>query len=215
LRHCRRGRPRCTYARGGAAITPESRAEFRPSASSWSLSTGMKPINRGDIHLTGPNASDPLKIKANYLADPGDLKDLMVGIGQAREISNMTAFRPYAKREVAPGNLNKTDLERFIRNGLVTFWHQSGTAKMGHDALSVGRGRKAQSVWLGWSPGGGRLRDASRNDGEHHGALRGCWRSGRGHPAKGTTHELVRSSPYPRRERTLRCHFSGSIDLLH
>jgi choline dehydrogenase-like flavoprotein len=45
------------------------------------------------------------------------------------------------KREVAPGNLNEADLERFIRNGLVTFWHQCGTAKMGRDSVSVADGR--------------------------------------------------------------------------
>ena len=124
-----------TYARGGAAASPENQAQFRPPASSWSLSTGMRPISRGDIHLTGANASDPLTIEANYLADSRDLKDLMIGIGRAREIGNAATLQSYAKREVAPGNLNEADLERFIRNGLVTFWHQSGTAKMGRDAM--------------------------------------------------------------------------------
>ncbi len=105
------------------------------------LSTGMRPMSRGAIRLTDPNPSDPLKIQANYLADPQDLKDLMIGIGQAREIGNAAALQPYAKREAAPRNLNNADLERFIRNGLTTFWHQSGTAKMGRDALSVVDGR--------------------------------------------------------------------------
>lgn len=126
-----------TYARGRAAASPENQAQFRPPASSWSLSTGMRPASRGGIHLTGPNASDPLKIQANYLADSRDLKDMMIGIGKAREIGNAAALQSYTKREVAPGNLNEADLERFIRNGLVTFWHQSGTAKMGRDSMSV------------------------------------------------------------------------------
>ena len=126
-----------TYARAGAAITPENRAEFNPPASSWSLFTGMRPLSRGAIHLTGPNASDPLQILANYLVDSRDLKDLMIGIEQVREIGNAAALQSYAKREVAPGNLNEADLERFIRNGLVTFWHQCCTAKMGRDAMSV------------------------------------------------------------------------------
>jgi len=33
------------------------------------------------------------------------------------------------------------ELENFFRNGLGTFWHQSGTAKMGQDAMSVVDGR--------------------------------------------------------------------------
>ena len=75
LGHC----PNGPYARGGSAATPENLAEFRPAASSWSLSTGMKPISRGSIHLTRPNAFDPPKIEANDLADPRDLKDLTIG----------------------------------------------------------------------------------------------------------------------------------------
>jgi choline dehydrogenase len=86
-------------------------------------------------------ADNPVRIEAGYLADSSDLKPLMLGIERAREIGNAAAFRPYAKREVAPGNLNKADLERFIRNGLLTFWHQCGTAKMGRDAMSVVDGR--------------------------------------------------------------------------
>jgi choline dehydrogenase len=130
-----------TYARPGAAITPENQAIFAPATSAWSLSTGMRPVSRGTIHLTGLNSSDPVRIEANYLADSSDLKHLRLGIERAREIGNAAAFRPYATREVAPGTLNETDLERFIRNGLVTFWHQCCTAKMGRDALSVVDGR--------------------------------------------------------------------------
>ena len=58
-----------------------------------------------------------------------------------REIGNSKALRPFTGREIAPGPLNMTDLERFFRDGLSTFWHQSGTAKMGRDTLSVVDGR--------------------------------------------------------------------------
>ena len=61
----------------------------------------------------------------------------MIGIAQAREIGNAAALRSYASGEVAPGKLDRVSLEQFIRNGLVTFWHQCGTAKMGRDGMSV------------------------------------------------------------------------------
>ena len=125
------------YARGGASITPENQSRFRSSGSSWSLSVGMRPASRGAIRLTGPNASDPLDIQANYLADPSDLENLMIGVAQAREIGNAVPLRSYASGEVAPGKLDRVELEQFIRNGLVTFWHQCGTAKMGRDGMSV------------------------------------------------------------------------------
>lgn len=125
------------YARGGASTTPENQTRFRSSGSSWSLSLGMRPASRGAIRLTGPNASDPLDIEANYLADPSDLENLMIGIAQAREIGNAAPLRSYANGEVAPGKLDRVELEQFTRNGLVTFWHQCGTAKMGRDGMSV------------------------------------------------------------------------------
>jgi choline dehydrogenase len=36
-----------------------------------------------------------------------------------------------------PGNLKGKDLELFIRDAAVTYWHEAGTAKMGYDATSV------------------------------------------------------------------------------
>jgi choline dehydrogenase len=81
--------------------------------------------------------SDPARIDANYLGDPQDLKDLVTGVNTAREIGNSAAMLPFTGREIAPGPLNPEDLERFFRDGLGTFWHQSGTARMGRDAMSV------------------------------------------------------------------------------
>jgi len=42
---------------------------------------------------------------------------------------------------VAPGSISVQELEQFFRNGLGTHWHQSGTAKMGRDAMSVVDGK--------------------------------------------------------------------------
>jgi len=129
------------YASGRPSITPENQARFPSSESAWSLLVGMRPASRGAIHLTGPNASDPLDIQANYLGDVRDLEQWAIGVAQARAIGNAAALRSYAKREVAPGKLDRGELNQFIRNGLVTFWHQCGTARMGRDKTSVVDGR--------------------------------------------------------------------------
>src|SRR5262249_50307594 len=76
-----------------------------------------------------------------YLGDPHDLKDLADGLDVAREIGNSTALRPYTVREITPAFRKSAELECFFRNGLSTFWHQCGTAKMGRDAASVVDGR--------------------------------------------------------------------------
>jgi len=97
----------------------------------------MRPNSRGVIHLTGSDPADPVSIDPNYLNDPQDLKDLIAGLSLAREIGNSLALRPFTGPEVAPGPLSVAELEQFFRNGLGTHWHQSGTAKMGRDAMSV------------------------------------------------------------------------------
>ena len=125
------------YARQGPEATPENAARFTPPAASWSLVVGMRPHSRGAIHLTGADPTAPVRIDANYLSDPQDLKDLSAGLRMAREIGHAAALRPFTVREITPGSLNAAELERFFRDGLGTFWHQCGTAKMGCDAMSV------------------------------------------------------------------------------
>jgi len=125
------------YSHGGPDFTPENAARCKPPASCWSLSGGMRPNSRGIIHLTGSDPADPVSIHANYLGEPQDLKDLIAGLRMAREIGNSTVLRPFTGREVAPGPMSLAELEQFFRDGLGTHWHQSGTAKMGRDAMSV------------------------------------------------------------------------------
>ena len=125
------------YSHGGPDFTPENAVRFKPRAACWSLSVGMRPSSRGIIHLTGSDPADPVSIDPNYLDDPQDLIDLVAGLSMAREIGNCSALRPFTGREVAPGAMNVPELEQFFRDGLGTHWHQSGTAKMGRDAMSV------------------------------------------------------------------------------
>ena len=125
------------YSHGGPDFTPENAARFKPSAACWSLSAGMRPNSRGAIHLMGSDPADPVSIDANYLDDPQDLKDLFAGLSLAREIGNSAELRPFTGSEVAPGAISVPEVEQFFRDGLVTHWHQSGTAKMGRDSMSV------------------------------------------------------------------------------
>jgi len=118
--------------------SPENVARFGMPASGWALfGVVSQPKSRGRLRLTGPDPSAPLQIEANHLSDPEDLAVAMACVGLSREIGNSVALRPFVKREVMPGNLDKTSLERFVRNGVSTYWHVTSTAKMGRDAMSV------------------------------------------------------------------------------
>jgi len=55
----------------------------------------------------------------------------------AQELGSSPPLRSFTRREIAPGPVNALELERFFCDGLGTYWHQCGTAKMGRDAMLV------------------------------------------------------------------------------
>src|SRR5882757_4273488 len=118
--------------------TAETAARFNVPEFGWTLACGVvRPKSRGHICLTGPDPTDPVQIQANMLSHPDDLKAAIAAVQLCREIGNSAALRPFTKREAMPGNLKGAELEEFIRDAAATFWHQSGTARMGQDALAV------------------------------------------------------------------------------
>jgi choline dehydrogenase len=113
-------------------------ARYNAPAGSWAMvGSIVRPKSRGRIRLTGPNPLDPLQIEPHHLSHPDDLKAAIACVELCREIGNSAALRPFAKREVMPGSLKGAELENFIRDSVVTFWHQTCTAKMGRDSMSV------------------------------------------------------------------------------
>src|SRR5262249_32297681 len=88
------------YSHQGPDVTPEKAMRIKRPAASWSLSVGMQPRSRGTVRLTGPDPSDPVRVDANYLGDPQDLKDLMAGLSMIRAIGNSAALRPFTGREI-------------------------------------------------------------------------------------------------------------------
>jgi choline dehydrogenase len=116
----------------------ETAARFNPPASSWTLLAGVvQPKSRGQIRLTGPRPLDPLEIRDNLLSHPDDMAAAIACVELCREIGNSAALQPYTKREVMPGNLQGADLESFIRDAATTYSHETCTAKMGRDSMSV------------------------------------------------------------------------------
>jgi len=116
----------------------ETAARFNPPAASWTMyGSVVRPKSRGRIRLTGPNPHDAVQIEADMLSHPDDMKAAIACVELCREIGNSAPLRPYTKREVVPGNLKGAALEQFIRDEANTYHHQTCTAKMGRDSLSV------------------------------------------------------------------------------
>jgi choline dehydrogenase len=116
----------------------EMLGKYKVPAGSWTMFPGIvRPKSRGRIRLTGPNPMDAVQIETNMMSHPDDLKAAIASVQLCREIGNSAALRPLAKREVMPGNLKGDKFENFIRDSVVSYWHQTCTAKMGRDAMSV------------------------------------------------------------------------------
>ena len=119
-------------------ITAENAARFNLPAAGWTLLPGVvRPKSRGHIRLTGPNPTDAVEIHANMLSHPDDLAAAISAVELSREIGNSPQLRRFTKREAVPGPLKGVDLERFIRDAAWSYSHQTCTAKMGRDSMSV------------------------------------------------------------------------------
>ena len=110
----------------------------KPKKLIWGIrSAVLQPRRRGQLLLTGPQASDGMRIEPNLLADPMDMNAALTGINFCRELGNSPSRRAVVDRELEPGTLDDEGMEGYLRRTVQTFWHQSCTAKMGNDDMSV------------------------------------------------------------------------------
>jgi choline dehydrogenase len=99
----------------------------------------LRPESRGEIRLARTDPLTPPLIDPNYLASDYDLKILMAGIRQGREILAAKAFQSFLGDERIPGPdlTSDAELEDFIRAAAETEYHPVGTCKMGDDRMAV------------------------------------------------------------------------------
>jgi choline dehydrogenase len=97
----------------------------------------VRPESRGSVHIKSPDATVYPSIVPNYLADPVDKQAAIAGLDWARRIMNQPAISKYL---AAPGDpFGDTDDSKLAYAKLAgaTLYHAVGTAKMGHDPMSV------------------------------------------------------------------------------
>lgn len=113
--------------------------EYSPPKTSWALCSGLvAPKSRGEVRLRSAKAEDRPIVDARFLSHPDDVRALAYGIEVCREIGNSAAMKDFVTREVAPGKkLQGKAMEDFVRNGATTYFHQSGTCRMGNDSKAV------------------------------------------------------------------------------
>jgi len=119
-------------------LSLEDAAKLGLPAGGWTLlGNVVQPKSRGQIRLTGPDPDDPIQIETNLLWEQDDRKALLECAKLCRAIGNLDLLRPFLKQEILPGKLKRTTLEEYIRDAAMSFWHQTSTAKMGRDPMSV------------------------------------------------------------------------------
>lgn len=103
----------------------------------WTMFGGLAhPQSRGDVRLASSDPHTAPIVNPNMLSDPADVAAARACVNLCRDLGAAASFAPFVTREVIPGPGNPTD-NRFLRDAAVTYWHQSGTARMGRDDMAV------------------------------------------------------------------------------
>ncbi|MET0934673.1 MAG: GMC family oxidoreductase N-terminal domain-containing protein [Luteibacter sp.] len=107
-------------------------------AHGWTMFAGLAhPKSRGRVILSGPRATDVPIIEPNTLSHGDDVRGALENIRLVQDLGGRAAFKGLVKGEALPGKLDARSVEHYARNAAVTYWHQSCTAKMGRDEMSV------------------------------------------------------------------------------
>lgn len=107
-------------------------------AHGWTMFAGLAlPKSRGKVRLRDAEPLAAPQLELNTLSHPDDVKAAIACVDVCRALGNTRAFEPLVARESMPGNLGAAEMERFVRDAAVTYWHQTCSAKMGRDAMSV------------------------------------------------------------------------------
>ena len=97
----------------------------------------VRPASRGSVKLASSNPGDHPLIDVNFLQCDADINALLFAIELCREMGASSAFSEFNKGEIMPGKINRAQMIKFIRMSVSTYFHPTGTCKMGKDKLSV------------------------------------------------------------------------------
>lgn len=137
-------------ASGGPAL----RAAYDLTGEAFAIGLGvMRSHSRGWMRLSGTDPDAPLEIEPNLLDDPRDLNALTTGVLQLQEMLEGPGFRDLYAGPLAPDRrLDRKGAEEFVRLACSTFFHCTGTARMGADATAPVSPRLAvkgtRNLWI-------------------------------------------------------------------
>jgi choline dehydrogenase len=89
------------------------------------------------VKITSLDPLSPPVIDVNYYATEADVNGMLFAIELCRQMGASSAFADLRKREVLPGALGRRDMIETLKKGATTYFHPTGTCKMGSDAEAV------------------------------------------------------------------------------
>ena len=121
-------------------LLPLAPTGCEPPADGYVLvASAMAPDSRGTVRLTSAAPDAAPRIDPNFLADGRDLDRLETGFGMVRAAAADEAFAGLRKAEVWPGPdvTSREEIRDYIRRTAFSYYHPSGTCRMGSDDTSV------------------------------------------------------------------------------
>jgi choline dehydrogenase len=98
-----------------------------------------RPLSRGHILLRSANPTTHPRIFPEYFSEPEDLRALARSVMRMRDIMKEPAIRGMIEAELAPGAIanDQASIEADIRARCATYFHPSGTCRMGAKPTAV------------------------------------------------------------------------------
>ncbi len=99
----------------------------------------LRPRSKGHIALKSSDPNEKPAMHFNYLAEDGDLEELVEGVHKIRNLISQPAFDEFRGAEIEPGPHVKTDdeIRHAVRNMTGTDYHPCGTCRMGNGSDAV------------------------------------------------------------------------------
>ncbi|RMX04811.1 GMC family oxidoreductase [Corticibacter populi] len=116
----------------GSEVTGPAYGLPSDRAAAWTLAPGLvRPQSRGRVRLASADPDQAPRVEANFLSAPEDVQALMACVKLCRELGNAPELAPFRRRELMPGDLDDKASQAWLRQAAGTYFHQSGTARMG------------------------------------------------------------------------------------
>lgn len=93
----------------------------------------MTPLSRGTLRLASADPAQAPRINPNYLAEPEDVRRMLIGLQRAREIGAASALADWRAREVLPGPeaVDAAGAREYLERCTGPYFHLVGTCAIG------------------------------------------------------------------------------------